>query len=79
MKTKTKLAIGIFILILILYFGIVFYLVYINQNKDNFFKTCNLTDCRIFDNYNFNNAVNNMDNDYNISINKLRDLIENGT
>lgn len=77
MKKIIKIIIGMIILILVLYFGIVFYLVYINQEKDLESLRCNFTNCELF-RYNFTNALANLDNKYNISIEDLRRILKNG-
>lgn len=78
MKTKTKLAIGIFILVLIFYFGIVFYLFYLNERNKIFENNCyfNFTNCSYDYVYRFNDNINRK---YNNSINNLRGFILNGT
>jgi hypothetical protein len=63
-------------LIIIFYFGIVFYLFYSDEKIGSAIK-CSLTDCNIL-RYNFTNAVNNLNNEYSISVDKLRDILKNG-
>ena len=76
MKKNIKLAIGIFVFVLILYCWICLYLYYQDQKNIIFKNNClfNYTNCSYSYVYNF---TNNLDKNYNKSINSLRDFIKN--
>lgn len=66
---------GLIIFIIVLYFVIVFFLFYMNYKPSG--NSCNLSDCAIF-RYNFTNAVNNLNTNYSIGIDRLREFLTNG-
>jgi len=72
MKKSIKIIIGILILILILYFGIVMYLYYQGEKDKIIQNSCNFTR-----DYNTTLIVDNLNQNYNNSINNLNKLIKN--
>lgn len=74
MKKIIKILIGLGIFIVLLYFGIVYYFVEINFKKYLDSQKCNFTHCELL-RYHFTNALANLDNEYNISIDELRKLM----